>query len=304
MATSQSKEFLDTKAIITITIISALWGFNYAAIKFTNEGIAPVFASTLRSLIASICGVIYCLHQKQKLFHTDIMLFHGFMVGLLFGLEFACIYFGMLYTDAARSVVFVYMSPFVVAVGAHFFLRGDRLTFVKTLGLVLAFMGIVIVFYGRPQTAKPTMLIGDILEIAAAFFWGATTLYIKKFMAERIHPINTFLYQLFFSIPILWIVSILLEPKWIYGVDLYIVASLFYQSVIVAFMSYFIWFKLIHEYSVSRLSAFTFFTPIFGVLFGILFLNEEFTLSLMVGLPMVSLGIFFVNWRTGATVSL
>jgi drug/metabolite transporter (DMT)-like permease len=136
------------------------------------------------------------------------------------------------------------------------------------------------------------MLIGDILEITAAFFWGATTLYIKKFMAERVRPIHTFLYQLFFSIPILWIVSILLEPKWIYGIDFYILASLFYQSVIVAFMSYFIWLKLIHEYSVSRLSAFTFFTPIFGVLFGILFLNEEFTPSLMIGLPLVSMGIF------------
>jgi drug/metabolite transporter (DMT)-like permease len=116
-------------------------------------------------------------------------------------------------------------------------------------------------------------------------------------MAERVHPINTFLYQLFFSIPILLIVSILLEPNWIYGIDPYIVASLFYQSVIVAFMSYFIWFKLIHEYSVSRLSAFTFFTPIFGVLFGVFFLNEEFTYSLMVGLPLVSMGIFLVNWR-------
>jgi drug/metabolite transporter (DMT)-like permease len=116
-------------------------------------------------------------------------------------------------------------------------------------------------------------------------------------MAERIHPINTFLYQVFFSIPILWIVSILLEPKWIYGVDLYIIASLFYQSVIVAFVSYFIWFKLIHEYSVSKLSAFTFFTPIFGILSGIIFLNEEFTPSLMVGLPLVSMGIFLVNWR-------
>ena len=91
--------------------------------------------------------------------------------------------------------------------------------------------------------------------------------------------------------------SIVLEPKWIYRIDPYIVASLFYQSVIVAFISYFIWFKLIHEYSVSRLSAFTFFTPIFGVLFGILLLNEELTVSLMVGLPLVSLGIFFVNWR-------
>jgi drug/metabolite transporter (DMT)-like permease len=297
MATSQSKEFLDPKAIVTITILTALWGFNYTAIKFTNEGIAPVFASTLRSLIASICGVIYCLNQKQKLFHTDMILFHGFMVGLLFGLEFACIYFGMLYTDAARSVVFVYTAPFVVAIGAHLFLRGDRLTFQKTMGLVLAFIGVYIVFQGKPKAAKTTMLLGDVLQIMAAIFWGATTVYIKKFMAEKIHPINTFLYQLIFSTPILLIVSLILEKDWVYQINFSIITFMFYQSIIVAFMSYLIWFKLIHAYSVSRLSAFTFFTPIFGVLFGILFLKEELTVSLMIGLPLVCLGIYLVNWR-------
>jgi drug/metabolite transporter (DMT)-like permease len=274
-----------------------LWGFNYTAIKYSNQGVSPVFTSALRSIIASICGMIYCIKNGEKLFHTNIMLFHGFMVGLLFGLEFACIYFGMLYTDAARSVIFVYLSPFVVAVGAHFFLKGDRLTYLKILGLVLAFTGIFLVFGGRPKAAKPTMFIGDLLEIAAAFLWGATTLYIKRFMAEKIHPINTFLYQLFFSIPILFAMSFILDPKWFYKMDPYIAVSILYQSIIVAFISYFIWFKLIHNYSVSRLSAFTFFTPFFGVLFGILFLNEEFTVSLMVGLPLVSLGIFFVNWK-------
>ena len=299
MVTSQNKEFLDLKAIITITIITALWGFNYTAIKITNEGIAPVFASTLRSLIASICGVIYCLHQRQKLFHTDMMLFHGFMVGLLFGLEFACMYFGMLYTDAARSVVFVYTAPFVVAIGAHLFLRGDRLTFQKTMGLVLAFIGVYIVFQGKPKAAKATMLLGDVLQIMAAIFWGATTVYIKKFMAEKIHPINTFLYQLIFSTPILLIVSLILEKDWVYQINFSIVTFMFYQSIIVAFISYLIWFKLIHTYSVSRLSAFTFFTPIFGVLFGILFLKEELTVSLMIGLPLVCLGIYLVNWRKG-----
>jgi drug/metabolite transporter (DMT)-like permease len=143
------------------------------------------------------------------------------------------------------------------------------------------------------------MIIGDILEITAAFLWGATTVYIKKFMAEKVHPINTFLYQLFFSIPILLVLSLILEPRWIYGISTSIVAAIFYQSIIIAFISYFVWFSLIHSYSVSRLSAFTFFTPIFGVLSGTLFLREEFTASLMAGLPMVSLGIFLVNWRRG-----
>lgn len=296
----ESKDYLDLKAILAIVVLTLLWGFNYSAIKISNEGISPVFASTLRSLIASICGAIYCLRKGEKLFHTDIRLFHGIVVGLLFGLEFACIYFGMLYTDSARSVVFVYLSPFVVAVGAHFFLKGDRLTFLKTLGLVIAFTGIVFVFYGKPKTAKPNMLLGDLLEITAGILWGATTLYIKRYMAGKVEPIHTFLYQLFFSIPILFVVSLILEPNWIYRIDTLILTSIFYQSVIVAFISYFVWFKLIHQYSVSRLSAFTFFTPIFGVLSGILFIREEFTFSLMVGLPLVSVGIFLVNWRKKA----
>jgi drug/metabolite transporter (DMT)-like permease len=293
----ESKDYLNLKAVLVILILTLLWGFNYSAIKYSNEGISPVFASAIRSLIASICGAIYCLRKGEKLFHTDIRLFHGIVVGLLFGVEFACIYFGMLYTDSARSVVFVYLSPFVVAVGAHFFLKGDRLTPLKTLGLMTAFVGILFVFYGKPKTAKPNMLIGDLLEITAGILWGATTLYIKRFMAGKVQPIHTFLYQLFFSIPILFGVSLILEPNWIYRIDPLILTSIFYQSVIVAFISYFIWFKLIHQYSVSRLSAFTFFTPIFGVLSGILFLGEEFTFSLMVGLPMVSVGIFVVNWR-------
>ncbi|MFB0508029.1 MAG: DMT family transporter [Thermodesulfobacteriota bacterium] len=298
MFAKESKEYLDLNAIITLIILTLIWGFNQTAIKYSNQGVSPVFTSALRSIIASICGIIYCLRKGERIFHTDIRLFHGLVVGLLFGLEFACIYFGLFFTHAARSVVFIYLSPFVVAVGAHFFLKGDRLTTLKMLGLILAFSGIFLVFLGRPRVAKPTMFLGDVLEIMAAFLWGATTLYIKRFMAERVHPINTFLYQLFFSIPILLVISFILEPQWIYGIDPYIVASIFYQSVIVAFISYFAWFKLIHTYSVSRLSAFTFFTPIFGVLFGTLLLGEEFTVSLMVGLPMVCLGIFFVNWRS------
>jgi drug/metabolite transporter (DMT)-like permease len=295
-----TKDYLDLKAVVILIIVTLFWGFNHPAIKISNQGVSPIFASTLRSIVASICGLIYCLRKGEKVFHKDIRLFHGVVVGLLFGVEFACIYFGLLYTDAARSVLFVYLSPFVVAIGAHFFLKGDRLTFLTILGLALAFTGIFVVFGGRPRTAKAGMYFGDILQIAAGVLWGATTLYIKKFMARKVEPINTFLYQLFFSIPILLVVSIILEPKWIYKVDPYVVGSLFYQSVIIAFITYFVWFKLIHEYSVSRLSAFTFLTPIFGVLFGVFFLHEELTVSLMIGLPLVSTGIFLVNWRRKA----
>ena len=101
----ESKEYLDSRAMVFLIILTLLWGFNYVTIKYSYQGVSPVFASTLRSVIASICGVVYCVRKGERLFHSDIMLFHGLMVGLLFGLEFACIYFGLLYTDAARSAL-------------------------------------------------------------------------------------------------------------------------------------------------------------------------------------------------------
>jgi len=291
----KSKDHLDLKAVFLVFGLTLIWGFNYAAIKYSNQGISPVFASALRSIIASICGVLYCLKRSQPLFHKDILLLHGFVVGVLFGVEFVCLYLGMLYTDAARSVIFVYLSPFIVALGAHFLLKNDRLSLLKTLGLILAFIGVLMVFRGKPKSANPSMMLGDILEITAGILWAATTLYIKRFMADKIHPINSFLYQLVFSIPILMAASFILEPQWIYRLDMPIIASMLYQAIIVAFISYLVWFKLIHAYSVTRLSVFSFFTPIFGVVFGAILLGEALTISLTIGLAMVSVGIFMVN---------
>lgn len=293
----ESKQYLSLRDGALLLFVTFLWGIHYLSIKFVSEGIAPVFAATLRSSIGAFCGILYCLRIGQPLFHTGIMLFHGFVVGLLLGLEFACIFFGMRYTDAGRSVIFVYLSPLVVALGAHFFLKDDRLTFHKAAGLVIAFAGVVIVFEGRPRSAKPTMIFGDILEILAGVLWGATTLYIKRFMGHRIHPINTFLYQLVFSIPILLGISLVLEPRWFFKANPFILGNVAFQGFVVAFLSLFLWFRLIHKYKVTRLSAFTLFTPIFGVLSGIVVLGEEFTLSLMIGLPLVCFGILLVNWK-------
>jgi drug/metabolite transporter (DMT)-like permease len=190
----------------------------------------------------------------------------------------------------------MYTAPFVVALGAHFFLK-ERLTTIKIIGLVLAFLGIYFVFRGKPSTYNDHMLFGDLLTIAGAIFWGATTLYIKKFLAEKVHPINTFLYQLVFSIPIILVCALLLEPVWVKHVDKYIIASLFYQSVIIAFASYFVWFKLIYAYPVAKLSAFTFLTPLFGVLFGVLFFKEQLTAWLILGLCLVCIGIYCANYK-------
>lgn len=293
-----TKDQMDLQGFLLIFVLTLLWGFNYSAVKISNLGLSPVFTTFLRSTIAASCGFLYCLAVRQPLFHRGVLLFHGAVIGALFGLEFVCIYLGLLYTNAARAAIFVYLSPFVVAIGAHFFLK-ERLNAIKSTGLILAFLGVYLVFRGKPAGYNNLMLLGDILEILAALFWGATTIYIKKYLAGRIHPINTFLYQLAFSIPIMLVFAFLLEDPWIKEVNSLVIASLFYQSVIVAFASYFMWFRMIYIYPVGKLSVFTFLTPVFGVFSGVLFMKEELTTGLVLGLGLVCVGIFCTNYQKG-----
>jgi len=295
------EDHVNISAFLILVCLTLLWGLNYPVIKVTNRGLAPVFNSLLRSMIASVLGIGYCLFLKQPLFHRDIRLFHGFIVGLLFGLEFICIYIALMYTDAARCGIFINLSPFVVAIGAYLIVK-EKLHAWQIAGLILAFLGAYLVLQGKPRTWSRTMLAGDVLAILAAVFWGATTVYIKKYLAERVHPIHTFLYQLVFSIPIILVFALALEPRWVIGITPGIVAGVIYSSVVVAFASYLTWFKLIHAYPISKLAVFTFLTPVFGTAAGGIFLKEQMTSGLIVGLCLVCAGIYATNYRKEASL--
>jgi len=74
------------------------------------------------------------------------------------------------------------------------------------------------------------------------------------------------------------------------------ILALAYQCIIVAFLSYLVWFELVHRYAVSLLHAFSFFTPVLGVLIsGVIILGEPLHASVVVALVLVSLGMVIVN---------
>jgi drug/metabolite transporter (DMT)-like permease len=77
-----------------------------------------------------------------------------------------------------------------------------------------------------------------------------------------------------------------------------VVTAVIYSSVIVAFASYLVWFRLIHVYPVSELAIFTFLSPVFGVAAGAVLLREQLTTGLILGLTLVSAGIYVTNHRS------
>jgi drug/metabolite transporter (DMT)-like permease len=285
---------LDLFATLAMVVLTASWGFQQVAIKVTNEAVSPAFQSGLRCAGAFLLLLLWCQVRGIKLFERDGTLKAGLIVGFLFATEFAFIYWALVYTDVARSILFLYASPFVVAIGAHYLLPNERMGLSQIAGLLCAFGGLVLALRDSLSIPSATALIGDMMMVVAAILWAVTTLVIKKSSLAKIHPAKTLAYQL--GVTALFMPAALLAGEsGITKFDGLVAASLAYQIVIVAFLSYLAWFALVRTYPASTLSVFTFLSPLFAMLSGAYFLNERVSALLWVALVLVACGIWLVN---------
>jgi drug/metabolite transporter (DMT)-like permease len=292
---TNENQVLDLTAMTILLVLCVSWGLQQVAIKVANRGISPLFQAGIRSVGATAFIWIWMAVRRETMMERDGTLWWGIAAGLLFSAEFILIYWGLDYTHASRAVIFLYMSPFVVALGAQLFIPGEHLRTIQVVGLCCAFVGIVVAF--RESLSYPTyrMLIGDGMLAVAAVLWGATTVLIKASPLARIKPSKTLLYQLAVSAVVLPLGSLAKHEPGIVLMTPLIAGSLVYQTVWVAFITYLAWFWLIRHYPPSRLASFTFLTPLFGVIAGGVLLNEPITGSLVLALVLVGMGIFLVN---------
>lgn len=275
---------LDLRAMALLVVLCASWGIQHVAIKIAIPGVSPLFQSGIRSIGATLLVLSWMIVRREPVFEKDGSFWWGIAVGLLFAFEFILIYWGLEFTHASRGIIFLYLSPFIVALGAQLFIPGEYLARIQIAGLCCAFMGIVIAFSESWSYPTCQMLIGDTMLTGAAVLWGATTVIIKASPLVRIRPAKTLLYQVTVSAIVLPVASLIKNEPGIIMITPLIAGSLIYQTVWVASITYLVWFWLIRNYPPSRLASFTFIAPLIGVLAGGLFLNEPITNRLIFAL--------------------
>ena len=215
--------------------LCAVWGLNQVAAKVVNAGISPVLQAGLRSVVAVLLLWAWSSWRGIRLFERDGSLPAGILIGLLFATEFAFLFWGLEYTTASRAVVFLYTSPFWVALGVHLLVPGERLRRTQVLGLAAAFAGIVIAFGDGFTPSSGTQLLGDAMILAAGLFWGSTTVTVKATRLARVSANKTLFYQLGVSAIALPLLSLLLGERGIFASTPFLWGVFAFQAVIVAF---------------------------------------------------------------------
>jgi len=294
---AERKLHLDTLAVVGLIGCCLLWGLNQIAMKALLAEVPALQQAALRSLGAALLVWLWARWRGIRLFERDGTVPGGLLAGALFAAEFACIFIGLQYTSASRMVVFIYLAPFVVALGMPFIARSERLSVPQFVGLAVAFAGVAWAFaegFTQPAVGE-RQWIGDSLGVAAGVLWGATTLAIRGSRLTAASAEKTLLYQLAVSGVLLAAAVAMSGVPLPAHLSWFAWGTLAFQTVIVAFASFLLWFWLIARYPATRLSSFTLLTPVFGLLFGALLLAEPITTRLVVALAAVAGGIVVVN---------
>lgn len=282
-------------ATAVILVLCLSWGFNNVAVKFALSDIPPLIQSSVRSTGAALMVAIWARLRGVSLTGRDQTLVPGVIAGFLFGLEFLLIYRGLAWTTASRGVVFLYTAPIFVALGARWFLPGERLAPLQWAGLALSFVGVAVAMGVPAPAAGPRQFLGDLMLLGGGAAWAATTLIVKAGTLARAPFEKTLLYQLVISAPMLALGVLIFDEKLTEVPSALSLASLVYQTIWVAGITFLAWFALIMRYSASRLSSFTFLTPLFGVAAGNLFLGETITPAFLLAAGLVVAGLVLVN---------
>jgi drug/metabolite transporter (DMT)-like permease len=190
--------------------------------------------------------------------------------------------------------VFLYTAPFFVALGSHQFL-GERLSGLQWSGLGLSFAGVALAI-GVPQPdVDSSVLLGDLLVVGGGALWAATTLLVKGTALRNAAPEKALGYQVTCSIPILGFAA------WVSGEAIthppsgLAISLLAYQAVWVVGLTFLLWFALVKTYSASKLSAFTFITPLFGVAASYFIMHDRLSIAFAAAALLVIAGLYLVN---------
>ena len=285
---------LTAGAIALMLMLCFTWGFNQIAIKLVLADIPPMLQAAIRS--AGALPVLLLIGQLRgaRIFQRDGTLLPGVVAGLMFGVEFVLIYQGLRFTSASRAVVFLYTAPFFVALGSYQVL-GERLGLTQWGGLALSFLGVALAI-GVPQAdVDSKVLLGDLMIVGGGALWAATTLVAKGTRLRFAPPEKALGYQVAISIPILGLAAALSGEAITHPPAMLTVLLMVFQSVWVVGTTFTLWFFLVKTYSASKLSAFTFITPLFGVVASYFILHDRLSLAFGAAALLVIAGLFLVN---------
>jgi drug/metabolite transporter (DMT)-like permease len=284
---------LDFRAIALVLALCTLWGVQQVVIKSVATDVPPVMQLAIRFGIAAVFFGIWVAVREGRRAFRDGTLPSGVLLGVMFSLEFIFVGSSLARTTAAHATVFLYSAPIFTALGLQF-LPEEQLDRIQWIGIGAAFLGVVVAFIGPGARAAADVFLGDLIALCGGISWGMSNVILRRGRVGSASTAKTVLYQV--GVATILMFAFAFATGQAHAVfTTQAIAALTFQTACISVLSYLLWFWLLRRYFTSRLMLMSLMTPLFGVLFGALFLKDPIELRFALGASLVLAGILVVN---------
>jgi len=292
---------LPLSAILLSILIHCLWGGNVVAGKFGLELFPPFYSAMVRFLIGVLTMWLWCSWRGLQLWPKPHEWRWILIVSGYFTVQIGLMNLGFDNTSGSNASILISTNPLFAAFFAHFLIAGDRLTLVRSAGLMLAFAGVVLTLLFSSNVSDPVSQAGrqtglhfgnagDWLCLASACLLGFRLIESARAL-RKIDPVRLAFWQMLLSIPVFLLMGLMFESFSWEQYSWRAMAGLAYQGIVIAGFCFMASLWLMSRYRPSLMASFGFLAPVSGVLLSIWLLDESFSGAIAASVVLVAAGM-------------
>jgi len=273
-----------------LILLAVIWGSAFFNIKIATYSYEPFTLALVRVIFASIPLYILCKFKKIKIeaFSDNWKLYA--LIGLCnISIPFVLIAIGTSMINSYLAAILMSTTPLSGSLLAHFFLKDEKLSLPKSLGVLIGFSGIFLLFFDKVIINSENYFYALITILGSTFYCigGLLTLKLKDKKNENVTT-STTLWSVIFLLPF----SLVIETPWNSSPTLASTISLLYLGVVATGFAWLIRFRILTVNGLVFQTQVAYLIPIFGIFFGYFLMNEIITWRVLVSLVIILTGIY------------
>ena len=280
--------------VFLLILLGAIWGSSFFNIKIATYSYEPYTLALIRVILATSTMLVVSIFYKIKIYAFSRNWRIYALVGVCnITIPFSLIAIGTNKIDSYLAALLMSTTPISGSILAHFFIKEEKITFLKSLGIILGFAGILLLFFDKLIINESNYLFVLIIILGSTFYSISSILILKKL--KKSGNINVTTSTLIWSVITLLPLSFILEEPFKSNPTFESTLSLIYLGVVATGFAWWLRFKILSKNGIVFQTQVTYLIPIFGVIFGALILDEEITWKVLVSLIIIMSGIYIVK---------
>jgi drug/metabolite transporter (DMT)-like permease len=282
---------LDNKGYFLSILVAFLWSGNPTSVKISLKYTTPFLVGFLRFTLGGIIALIWAIYKKDTLKIKKDNIVPIILAGLFPAAQIGFYNIGQAHTLASHGIIMIVTFPLWAAIFSHFFTPNDRLNLSRTLGLLTAYSGVVVLFWDSINQNFTEYLLGDILMLISAMLLGARLIWVSH-ITQRIGQSQVILSEAVVGSIMSLFLAIFFENIFL-NISLKLILSMAYQGILIAGMGIILQTYLLRSYLPGKVTFFNLFQPIIGIFISWFLLDESLSLALFLSIFLLTIGTYF-----------